>query len=440
MTVRPYWVPVRIDQLEMAMKIVQLTAENIKRLQAVQITPDGALVTISGRNAQGKTSVLDAITYALGGKDVICDQPLRKGQGKGRVVCDLDDLVVTRTFTAGGGGSLVVTTKAGERMAGPQGILDRLVGKLTFDPLGFSRMESKQQAATLRELAGLDFTQIDAARQASYDGRTVANRTVSSLEATLVGMKLKHVDAPAAEVELKDLLDELQRATDAETAHRVEAGEIQVLGQAGVAMRTRLDAIAQQIKALFEEQAKLEEQMEAQTAKLEAAMNKHADFAIPDMAAIRQRMQGIEETNRKVRDNSHRERVGTDLAAARNESEAITARIEELDEAKRQMLAKASFPVDGLSFDETGVTLNGVPFTQASGAEQLRTSVAIGLAMNPTLRVLLIRDGSLLDSESLAMIAKMADERDAQIWLERVSDGDGPGVVIEDGCVAAVTS
>jgi hypothetical protein len=87
-------------------------------------------------------------------------------------------------------------------------------------------------------------------------------------------------------------------------------------------------------------------------------------------------------------------------------------------------------------FGEDGITFNGLPFEQASSAEQLRVAVAMGLALNPTLRVLLIRDGSLLDAENLGMVAEMAAEADAQVWIERVGEGDECAVVIEDGHVA----
>lgn len=61
------------------MKIISLQAENVKRLTAVSITPDGNLVQISGRNGQGKTSVLDAIWWALEGAANIQAEPIRKG-------------------------------------------------------------------------------------------------------------------------------------------------------------------------------------------------------------------------------------------------------------------------------------------------------------------------------------------------------------------------
>ena len=100
------------------------------------------------------------------------------------------------------------------------------------------------------------------------------------------------------------------------------------------------------------------------------------------------------------------------------------------------MIASAEFPVEGLGFDETGVTMNDLPFVQASDALKLRVSVAMGMKMNPELRVLLIRNGSLLDEDNLAMIAEMAEESNSQVWLEKVGKSDDVTVLIEDGMVA----
>ena len=61
--------------------------------------------------------------------------------------------------------------------------------------------------------------------------------------------------------------------------------------------------------------------------------------------------------------------------------------------------------------------------------------MAVGLAVNPKLRVLLIRDGSLLDEDNFATIAAMAEEADAQVWIERVGEGAECSVIISDGMV-----
>ena len=66
------------------MNIVKLEAENILRLNAVEITPDGRLVVIGGNNGHGKTSVLDSIMLAMNGKDSKKHPvPLHKGADKG---------------------------------------------------------------------------------------------------------------------------------------------------------------------------------------------------------------------------------------------------------------------------------------------------------------------------------------------------------------------
>ncbi|RLA39734.1 MAG: hypothetical protein DRR06_18630, partial [Gammaproteobacteria bacterium] len=156
-----------------------------------------------------------------------------------------------------------------------------------------------------------------------------------------------------------------------------------------------------------------------------------------DEAPIRERLTGMEAINAIVRANAHRETVAAELAAKRKESGALSAKLKAIDKAKAAAISSAEYPVDGLGFDGDGyLTLAGVPFDQASSAEQLRVSVAMGLALNPELRVLLVRDGSLLDEDSLRMVAEMAAEADAQVWVERVEEDDHVGVLIEDGRVA----
>ncbi len=113
----------------------------------------------------------------------------------------------------------------------------------------------------------------------------------------------------------------------------------------------------------------------------------------------------------------------------------LTGELERLDRYKADELAKAKMPVEGLGFDLDGVTYNGVPFSQASGAEQLRVSVAMAMALNPDIRVIRISDGSLLDSTNMARLAEMAQEHDCQVWIERVDESGHVGFVIEDGSV-----
>ena len=137
------------------MKIIELRAENVMRLKAVEITPDGTVQVIGGRNAQGKSAVLNAIWLALGGGKASKETPLpiRDGEDKASVRLDLGDLVVTRSWTRKGT-SLKVENAEGAQYKSPQSMLDALVGQLSFDPLAFTRLSPKEQ----REARGINET------------------------------------------------------------------------------------------------------------------------------------------------------------------------------------------------------------------------------------------------------------------------------------------
>ena len=194
------------------MKIVSLEAENVKNLRAVCIKPDGSAIVVGGDNEQGKTCVLDSIEYALNGAASIPSQPIRKGQSKARVVLDLGDLVVTRTFTAKGT-NLTVKNKDGATFASPQAMLDKLVGELSFDPLAFSKMDAKRQSEVLKKLVGLDFDSLNLEYNKSFEERTVINREGKTLKASLDQM-IKHDDTPDKEVSVSDLSKEYAQAVE----------------------------------------------------------------------------------------------------------------------------------------------------------------------------------------------------------------------------------
>ena len=118
---------------------------------------------------------------------------------------------------------------------------------------------------------------------------------------------------------------------------------------------------------------------------------------------------------------------------------ALTAQLEAIDAEKLAGLQAAPMPIPGLSISDESVLFNGVPFSQASGAERLRVSLAIVMAANPELRVCYIKDGSLLDDDSLQLVREMAAEHDYQVWLEMVGDHHD-GIVIEDGAIVEATA
>ena len=423
------------------MQIVRLESENVKRLYAVEITPENEVVVIGGNNAQGKSSVLDSITMALGGGETICDQPLRKGAKKGHTVIDLGDLIVTRTYTEGGGGSLTVASPNGVKYSSPQKMLDELVGRLSFDPLNFMRLKPAEQQDIVRQMACLNFAMLDDMKKKRFDERTEVNREVKRLEGQLTGLKF-HQGAPEQEQSFSELSAELTKVQDHNNANaekrrkaKEHEGPIVELSRKIVTLDTDIATLESRLESLkLERKAAISAKNEAMEV-LEYLNDQNSKLEDIDAAPILAKIETCEATNQKARENARYKEVQAQLRAAQDRSEELTRKIQDIEEKKQAAIEKAKFPVEGLSFTDGGLTFNGVPLEQASSAEQLRVSVAIGMASNPKLKILLCRDGSLLDSKSLKMLSEIVKENGYQMWLERVGDGDESAVIIEDGRV-----
>ena len=396
------------------MKIIELRAENVKRLKAVHITPDGTLQVVGGRNAQGKSSVLDAIWLALGGGKAgkATTLPIRDGEDHASVTLDLGELVITRTWT-GSNTALKVTSAEGASFSSPQKMLDALVGQLTFDPLEFTRLSAKDQRDALVGLVDLpiDLDELDRQRAGLF-----ADRTAVGQEGKRIGDVKVDPDLPGAETSMSDAvaaLREAERKSD-------EANQV----------RANLEAAETTVEQLKESLAKAE----TYAAQCQSDVDGLGDA--PDPAPLAARLETLEEENQRIRANNTERARATEKEQLREKYAGLTQAIDSLDAAKRDALAAAEFPVDGLGFDETGVTYQGVPFSQASSAEQIRVSLAMAMAANPKLRVIRILDGSLLDDEAMTAIREQVAERDFQLWIERVGDADEGAVIIEDGSIA----
>lgn len=423
------------------MRIIKLEAENIKRLKAITIRPTGAATLIGGRNAQGKSSTLDCIAMALSGK-AIPEQPIRVGSKKGHIVLETDELLIERTFSAKGS-KLVVRNKAGIEQRSPQSLLDSLFGSLAFDPFKFSQDKPKQQAETIRKLAGLDFSALDEERQAAFDQRTEANRETKRLAAVLESLPADVDGVPATEVSVEELKVELsERNAQATKKAKLSAAVVEASKEATRA-KERHEGAEDRL-ALMEKEVQTQKELIASLrAKLlfqeeaEAKATQEADAFTPDpVEETLEKLSALEETNRKVRANTERVSVRRKLSDSEDLAEELTEQIEEVDARKAALIESAKLPVPGLAFDEDGPTLNGIALSQCSQAERLRVSVAVGLAFNPKLRVMLIREGAFLDEDALALLAELAEQADAQVFIERVGTADEAAIIIEDGMVA----
>ncbi len=422
-------------------RVVRLVAESVKRIRAVDITPTGSVVTIRGNNAQGKSSVLDSILYALGGKGVAPPKVIREGQTEARIVLELEDLVVERRWTANDKSYLEVRSKDGAKYSSPQALLDRLVGDMSFDPLAFLRLAAEKQVHTLSRLIGFDVGEWEARRRGVFDERTGVNRELSQLQARL-GAASKP-DGDPKPVDPADLLEKMGQLMERDRQRSLAERTVDA-AQAAIADGAReLARCNDNIARLERELASAREaslgweKSNAQRADRLTDARKALDawpVTGPEMDGVKRELATAEKTNALARQAAEYSKLSADVDTKKGASQLLTDRIELLDAERSKTMAEAQLPVEGLGFGEHGLTLSGIPIEQASTSEQLKVSVAMGLALNPKLRVLLVRDASLLDAESMAVLTKMAADADAQVWAEVVGT-EGVGIVIEDGAV-----
>ena len=417
------------------MRIIKLQAENVKKLKAVEITPTGDIVVISGKNGMGKTSVLDSIWFALGGGEATkhTPKPIREGEQTAHVSIDLGDIIVSRNWTDNDKTYLKVENKDGAVFKSPQKLLDEMVGRLSFDPLEFSMMSDKEQRDVLLSFLDtkVNLDELEGKKQAVYQERTIVNRDIKSLEGQLAGLGKPPADLPSEEVSTAQIMGEYREAQDTINKNNEVRQEYKVIQQQYVSAGLAVKALQEQLE---EKQAVLAELRKAG----KALQDKAKGLTDPDISTFNEKIQTAEATNIAIRDAQKYREVKTQLDKLLKESDKLTEQIKTFDKTRIDAIEKAVFPIDGLGFDDSGVTYQEVPFKQASSAEQLRVSMAMAMSLNPKIRVIRITDGSLLDSQNMKIVEELAKKNDYQIWVERVDETGKVGIYIEDGEVKEV--
>lgn len=401
------------------MKIIALKAENIKKLVAVEIHPTSNVVKITGKNGQGKTSVLDSIWWALGGAKDIQKSPIRKGCDSGGINIDLGDFIVTRTFKYDKNDevttSLSVQNKDGVKFPSPQAMLDKMLGDLTFDPLSFARSSADEQFNKLRQFVPeVDFESIDEENKMDYELRKDCNRRAKEKRAAATQIVVTTIQAQP--IDETKLVEEMAKAGQ-------HNADIKVRQSNRYNYEREIANKRQQIKDL-----------EFQIKQIQDKLDNAEKLPEPiDVADLQLKIIEARANNNQIRLNSEKQALNDSAIQLEKQSDDYTKSIEQRNADKQSKIEKAKLPLPELSFGNNEILLNGVPFNQASDAEQLRASIAIAMALNSKLRVIRVRDGSLLDSDSMKIVEEMADKYDCQVWIE-VVDGSGKvGFVLEAG-------
>lgn len=426
------------------LRIVKLTAENFKRLVAVEITPDGNVVEICGPNEAGKSSIMDVISTALGGDDQVPEMPIRKGETEAFLRVDLGEISVIKTFKMREDGKTFITklrveNADGFKASSPQTVINGMLGRYAFDPCEFDRLKMKDKFEAMKAFVPeVDFEAVAKADKEDRERRTEINRDAKALQAQIDAIRIP-ADAPTEKVDEAALVDEIASVGDFNAQIERRAERRQSLAAEACGHREN----AQQAR---DKASDLRKQAEALDAKAEASdtLAKEREDRLAsaeplpepkDATEVRGRLDAAKAANLLVEMRINRNALEQRHAGLASKADALTASIDKRQADKRTAIAEAKLPVEGLEFGDDIILLNGIPLDQCSAAQRLRTSVAIAMAANPRLRVLRISEGSLLDKKGMQILAEMCEGRGYQAWVEVVSDEPKAGFFIEAGRV-----
>jgi DNA repair exonuclease SbcCD ATPase subunit len=448
------------------MRIVELIAENFKKIRVVEITPDGKpVIQLTGRNGQGKSSVLDALWFGLKGQKALPNRKsdaVRRGAEKMKVSVKLgnggnETFTITRTLGVDGNPPTLAIVPAVHKNANktPQEYLDDLFGALTFDPLAFAGMSTAEQIAELKKTAkvDIDFEKLAEEDEADYNKRHGINQQISLLEGQIKGMQVLE-GLPKDKVDTAPIIAKLNQATELNRQAQETFAQKQQIGAAAAQLGFEKGRKHEELARQQETIKQLEDQLARAKAKLKTLEEEHHSLtmrhsaaekefhAAPageqvDVGALTAELQAAERTNRAIEQRTQYDHLKAQKEAKQRESDQLTRAMEARAEKKRLALSKAKIPVEGLTFDEHEVKFHSIPIGQLGEGEQIRISTLIGMAANPKLRILCIRHGEALDDEGLKTIAQLAKANDFQIWMARVDSSGKCGIVMEDGSIAA---
>lgn len=396
-------------------KVIRLKAENIKKIKAIDISLDKPVIKVTGKNAQGKSSILDSLMYALAGKKSIPEKVIREGEDKGMIELETDTgLLIQRSFTDKNS-YLKVTTKDGASYPKAQEKLSGLIGSLSFDPLEFTQYDSKKQKELLIQLTGVDTSPEDSEYTELYEER----REVGIQGKTAKG-ELDSIEKPESKPERIDTDVAFMQLRNFESELKTVQQEAE-----------RLNNIDLKIQELEEELQQL--QKEAGDVSRSLEKRRSEEEIQKDIDKANEQMTTASQVNKEVDLFERWETANEKVEKFREQYTEMTDKLKEIESRKAEKIAAAKMPIEGLSFSEDGITYNDIPFEQLSSAEKLRVSMAMAIAMNPDLRIIRIMDGSLLDSENMAIIEEMAGSSDYTAIIEIVDESGEVGYFIEEG-------
>lgn len=414
-------------------KLIGIELENFKRLNVKEeFDEDARSVTVSGPNGIGKSTFIDAMFICLTGEE-IPEEPIQTGKTKASIKCTLKReeaiYIATLEFKKDSAGKIkrTFTLKIDEilhdKTKDARKLLEDLIGSIYVDIFDLIQLQPRDLKDKLQEMLKLNFDDLDGKKKALLADKLTLENKRDSFEDQLNTLDFADDGKIYEKKDASDLLAKINEARDIEAAKTKASNELSNITD-NIAVKE--DQMQKFKAAMIQLKIEIDELITKQ-----ATVKSNYDLIeVPDVSKIQEEAKSVDENNKKADSQSRfKELVGlktkTDDAIA-----IILGQIKKIEQERIDRIANVKLPVEGLGFDADGLTYKGLPLneSQVSSGELIELGAAIAVGLNPKLRIIRVKDASLLDSKHKAAIQKVADQYNFMVFYEVVADTDKLGI------------
>lgn len=411
----------------MSVKINKFEIENVKRVKAVRVEPSHVGLTVIGeKNGQGKTSVLDAIAWALGG-----DRYKPSGsQRRESVIPPTLKLTLSNGLKIerkGKNCALKVIDTNGNKAG--QALLNEFINQLALDLPKFLNSNNKEKANTLLQIIGVGdkLYELETKEQRVYNQRLSIGQIADQKKKYAKEME-SYSDAPEDLVSITDLIQQQQQilvknGENKKKRDQLESNQNRLIHANSVIMETK-NKLAEMMKAKDE----IEENIRIANLTILELQDESTE-------QLEQNIADIEKINLKVRANLDKSKAEDDAKEYDKQYVGLTTNIEAVRKEKIDLLKNANLPLSGLSVVDGELTYLGNKWDCLSGAEQLKVATSIVRKLNPDCGFVLMDKLEQMDTDTLQEFGAWLEKEELQVIATRVSTGDECSIIIEDGYV-----
>lgn len=428
------------------MKVHKLVLENFMAITSATFDFDGKHAILSGPNGAGKSSVIDSIIYALSKTDAKIEDPIQHGKDLTIIRAYIGDIVAERRISPGND-KLKVYSKDGKVYDSPATLLNGFFDVICMDPLEYKNMKESEQRAYIIDLVGLSdkLEELQEECKAKEDERRLIGRDVKRVKGALEehGDKKEvsedYEDVDPSEFSASNDIERLESENKKLEEFRNSVKELEGLNkQKQRIIEKEIPDIDKQIEALKERKENLHDDIKEINDDINEISDEIKTFdevkISQNIKSLKNDIKNFEEIKAILEHNKKADELLKDLERHQQAYDDYTKAIKDLRNEGRMLVNNADMPIDGLDVTADAILYKGTRFNDLSSSEQIRVSTAIAMAINPQMKFVLIKDGSLLDEKSKKIIFDMADNNDFQIIMEQVASGDEKtGFYIEDG-------